>query len=293
MIARKPFGRTGHESSRIVFGAANIWRVTAEVCKDTLQLLLKYGVNHIDVAASYGDGRAEQTIGSWMQEYRKQFFLATKTGKRTYSEAKEQLAGSLKRLGVDHVDMIQLHNLTDEEEWRVAMGPDGALKALVEARDQGLTRFIGVTGHGYLAPQRHLSSIERFPFDAVLLPFNYIIAQDVEYRNNLEELMALCRSRGIAVQTIKSIACRPWGSQEHTHACWYKPLVEERDIERAVQWALSNQDFVISSSDVTLLPTILEAAINIRHQHEDAEMKKLVARCGCSPIYDGARMITS
>lgn len=292
MITQKAFGTTRHQSSRIIFGAANLWRASPQSRMDTLQLLLKYGVNHIDVAASYGEGRAEVSVGLWMKEHRQQFFLATKTNKRTYSEAKEQIASSLKRLAVDYVDMIQLHNLTDPKDWQIAMNQGGALDALVEAREQGLTRFIGVTGHGYYAPERHLSSIERFPFDAILLPFNYLLMQNAQYHSNFEKLLTQCKKRGIAVQTIKSIARRPWGGQEHTHACWYEPFSEEGDINRAVHWALGCQDvFVISSSDVTLLPKILNAADTFTQKPSDTEMKELMTHRRCEPIFDAAGMI--
>ena len=260
----------------------------------TLQLLLKYGVNHIDVAASYGEGRAEESVSLWMKEHREQFFLATKTDKRTYSEAKEQFASSLKRLAVDYVDMIQLHNLTDPTEWQIAMNPGGALDALVEAREQGLTHFIGVTGHGYYAPERHLLSIERFPFDAILLPFNYLLMQNPEYHSKFEKLLSACKEKGIAVQTIKCMARRPWGGREHTRACWYEPFSEESDINRAVQWALSCQDiFVISSSDVTLLPKMLNAATIFTQSPSDAEMKELMISRECEPIFNAAEMITA
>jgi aryl-alcohol dehydrogenase-like predicted oxidoreductase len=292
MIGQKAFGMTGHQSSRIIFGAADIWKASPQSCTNTLQLLLKYGVNHIDVAASYGEGRSEESVGLWMKEHRDQFFLATKTNKRTYGEAKEQIASSLKRLAVDYVDMIQMHNLTDPSEWQIAMGPSGALDALVEAREQGLTRFIGVTGHGYYAPTRHLSSIERFPFDSVLLPYNYLLMQNAQYRSNFQELLNQCKRKGIAVKTIKSVARRPWGSPEHTHTCWYEPFSKERDINLVIHWALGCQDvFVVSSSDVTLLPKILNAATVFTKQPDDAEMNELMTDRGCKPIYDGARII--
>lgn len=293
MITQKVFGRTGHQSSRIIFGAANLWKASVEDRANTIQSLLKYGINHVDVAASYGEGRAEKEVGLWMKEHRERFFLSTKTGKRTYREAKEEFANSLQRLSVDYVDMIQLHNLTDPSDQETALGPGGALEALVEARDKGLTRFIGVTGHGYYAPERHLSSIERFPFDAVLLPYNYMMVQNVQYLEFLNRLLNRCRELSVAVQTIKSIARRPWTSKERTHACWYEPLAESTDIERAVHWALGNQDvFVISSSDVTLLPKILDAAARFTERPTDAQMRELISSRECAAIFEGARTIS-
>jgi len=293
MVTQKLFGRTGHQSSRIIFGAANLWKASAEERANTLQLLLKYGINHVDVAASYGEGRAEKEVGLWMKEHRERFFLSTKTGKRTYREAKEEFASSLQRLGVDYVDMIQLHNLTDLADQQTALGPGGALDALVEARDKRLTRFIGVTGHGYYAPERHLSSIERFPFDAVLLPYNCIMIQNMQYLENFNRLLNRCRELGLAVQTIKCIARRPWATKERTHACWYEPFVESTDIDRAVHWALGNQDvFVITSSDVTLLPKILDAATRFIERPTDTQMKELTTSRKCAAIFDGARTIS-
>ena len=162
MIPTQPFGRTGHISTRTLFGAAALGNVTQAEADHTLELLLEYGVNHIDTAASYGD--AELRIGPWMAQHRANFFLATKTGERTYQKAHDEIHRSLERLRVDHVDLLQLHNLAEPDEWEIAMGPDGALKAAIEAREQGLVRFIGVTGHGLGIAAMHLRSLEHFSF---------------------------------------------------------------------------------------------------------------------------------
>ena len=209
MIQTKPFGKTGHASTRTVFGAASLSNVSQEDADRTLEVLLKYGVNHIDVAASYGE--AELRVGPWMEKRRKDFFLATKTGERTYEKAKEQFHKSLERLRVDHVDLIQMHNLTDPDEWETAMGKRGALEALIEARDEGLTRYIGVTGHGMFAPKMHMKTIERFEVASVLLPYNYVVMKDEGYARDFAKLVSICKQKGIAIQTIKSIARRPWG----------------------------------------------------------------------------------
>ncbi len=176
MLPKLTFGRTGHLSTRTLFGAAAFGRVDQAAADRTLDVLLEYGVNHIDTAASYGD--SELRIGPWMAQHRKDFFLATKTGQRTYQEARDEFHRSLERLRVDSVDLIQLHNLSDPDQWETAMGPGGALEALVEAREQGLTRFIGVTGHGVIIPSMHKRSLERFDFDSVLLPYNYVMMQN-------------------------------------------------------------------------------------------------------------------
>ena len=188
MIERAPFGATGHESSRTIFGAAALGSVSKHDADRTLELLLQHGVNHIDVAASYGD--AELRIASWLRRHEGEFFVATKTGERTYRGAREEIRRSLDRLGVDHVDSIQLHNLVDVIEWETALGADGALEAAIEAREEGLVRFIGVTGHGLSIPEMHRRSLERFAFDSVLCPYNFPQMQDPRYAETFEALAA-------------------------------------------------------------------------------------------------------
>ncbi len=188
MIDKQPFGRSGHVSSRTIFGAAALGGVTQAEADRTLELILSHGINHIDTAASYGE--SELRIGPWMGEYRKEFFLATKTGERTYEAARDQIHRSLERLRVDQVDLLQLHNLAEPGEWEVAMGPGGALEAAIEAREQGLVRFIGVTGHGITIAATHKRSLERFDFDSVLLPYSYVLMQNPAYAADFEALMA-------------------------------------------------------------------------------------------------------
>jgi len=295
MIPTMPFGRTGHLSTRTLFGAAalgsTIGTVSQEDADRTLEVLLRHGVNHIDVAASYGDGEAERRIGPWMREHRGSFFLATKTGKRTSEEAKEDFAGSLKRLQVEAVDLIQLHNLTDPEEWEIAMGDGGALEALVELRREGRARFIGVTGHGFTAPRMHLRSLERFDFDSVLCPYNFVLMQDPDYARDFEALVQECRRRSVAVQTIKSIALRPWPGDRKMRP-WYEPLEDRADIAAAVGWALGNPDvFINTVSDIDLLPRILEAAASPLPRPADVEMCAFYAERGARPIFDGRQPI--
>jgi aryl-alcohol dehydrogenase-like predicted oxidoreductase len=209
MIEKIPFGRTGHTSTRTLFGAAALGGVTQAEADRTLAVLLDYGVNHIDTAASYGE--SELRIGPWMGEHRQNFFLATKTGERSYEKAREEIYRSLERLQVDSVDLIQLHNLVDPDEWDEAMGEDGALQAAIEARAEGIVRFIGVTGHGTTVAAMHKKSLEHFDFDSVLLPYNYWMMQNPQYTADFEMLLAMCQERNVAVQTIKSITRGPWG----------------------------------------------------------------------------------
>src|SRR3954470_23546841 len=179
MIPRMPFGATGHDSSRVIFGAAALGSVAKPDADRALDLLLEHGINHIDVAASYGD--AELRIAPWLQRHPGTFFVATKTDKRDYRSAREQIHRSLERLGVDRVDSIQLHNLADVIEWETALGAGGALEAAIEAREEGLVRFMGVTGHGLSVPEMHRRSLERFAFDSVLCPYNWVQMQDERY----------------------------------------------------------------------------------------------------------------
>ena len=260
MITQIPFGKTGHWSTRIIFGAASLGAMRQERADQVLETLLKYGINHIDVAASYGD--AELRVGSWMKEHRQKFFLASKTGERTASGARDSIHRSLERLQVNQLDLIQFHNLTDEPGWKTALGPGGALEAAVEARTKGLVRFIGVTGHGTWAPEMHLRSLGRYDFDSVLLPYNYMLMQSPEYASDVERLLKQCADRGVAVQTIKSIARRRWREGDaQKRFSWYEPLKTPETLRRMVHWVLSRPNiFLNTTSDATLLPLILEAA---------------------------------
>jgi aryl-alcohol dehydrogenase-like predicted oxidoreductase len=214
VIATARFGRTGHDSSRVIFGAAALGHATQAEADRALELLLAHGVNHIDTAASYGD--SELRVAPWLKRHPGAFFVATKTGERGYREAREEIRRSLDRLGVDSVDLIQLHNLVDVIEWEFALREDGALQAAVEARDEGLVRFIGVTGHGLSVAAMHRRSLERFPFDSVLLPFNFRQLQDARYADQFEALAQICAERDVALQTIKSIALAPWEGRPQT-----------------------------------------------------------------------------
>jgi aryl-alcohol dehydrogenase-like predicted oxidoreductase len=284
MIPLRPFGRTGHDSSGVIFGAAAFWWATEEDEERALELLLEHGVNHIDVAPSYGD--AELHVGRWMESHRDRFFLATKTGERSYEGACDELRRSLERLRVESVDLWQLHNLVNPAEWETAMGPGGALEAAIEARDEGLVRFIGVTGHGVTVAGMHRRSLERFPFDSVLLPCNYPMLQNPAYARDFEALATTCRERDVAMQTIKSLAAGQWGEKQRTTRTWYEPLREQDEIDLAVHWVLGHEQvFLNSSSDVGLLEKILDAAERYESPPPDAEMEAMVARVAMSPLF--------
>ncbi len=284
MIERAPFGMTGHESSRTIFGAAALGSVSQAVADDALELLLEHDVNHIDTAASYGD--SELRIAPWLARDRDRFFLATKTGERDYAGAREEIHRSLERLGVDRIDLLQLHNLVDVIEWEFALREGGALEAAIEARDEGLIRFIGVTGHGLTVARMHLRSLERFPFDSVLLPYSYVQMRDERYAADFEALASVCAQRGIAVQTIKSITLAPWDGRTQTASTWYEPLREQADIDLAVHWVLGREGvFLNTAGDVALLPNVLDAASRFGSRPPDEAMEALASRRNLIPLF--------
>jgi len=284
MIPKMTFGRTGHQSTRTLFGAAALGNVTQDEADRTLDVLLEYGVNHIDTAAGYGD--SELRIGPWMARHRQDFFLATKTEKRTYTEAKEEFYRSLERLRVDSVDLIQLHYLVDPAQWDVAMGPGGALEWVVEARNLGLTRFIGVTGHDVAITGMHMRSLERFDFDSVLLPLNYPMMQNPEYAAGFNKIVALCKKRNIAVQTIKGVTRRPWGDRAQNRATWYEPLEDQTAIDRAVHWVLGHPGvFLNTVGDIHVLPKVLDAARRFQTPPSDEEMQALFTERQMAPLF--------
>ncbi len=284
MIEKHPFGRTGHISTRTIFGAAALGGVTQDEADQTLELLLQHGINHIDTAASYG--HAEERIAPWFKSHRKDFFLATKTEERTYDKAKAQIHRSLERMGVEQIDLIQLHCLVEPDEWETAMGPDGALQAAIEAREQGLVRFIGVTGHGITVAQMHLRSLERFNFDSVLLPWNIPMSQNPDYTRDFEQLEDVCLAGDVALQTIKAVTRRPWGDQTQTRATWYEPLEDQDAIDRAVWWLLSHDGLFLNTvGDIHILPRVLDAASRFEKGLSPEQMDELVASQEMAPLF--------
>ncbi len=283
-IPLEEFGRTGHKSSRTIFGAASLSQVTQAAADRTLDVLLQHGVNHIDTAASYGD--AELRIAPWLKREPKRFFIATKTGERSAKGAREELHRSLDRLGVDHVDLWQLHNLADPIEWDIALSPGGVIDAAVEARDQGLVKWIGVTGHGAQIAANHRRSLARFDFDSALLPYNFVTMRLPYYAENFEALARTCAERRVAMQTIKSIAARPWLGRDHTHTTWYEPLEAQADIDLAVWWVLGRPGvFLNTVGDIDVLPKVLDAAERFETRPTDAEMTALLERSQTEPLF--------
>jgi len=287
-IEKRRFGRTEHLSSAVLFGGAALKDCDQATADRVLDLLLEYGINHIDTAASYGD--SELRIGPWMRRHRRQFFLASKTGDRRYQAARESIRRSLDRLQTDRLDLIQIHSLSHPDEWQTAMGEDGALRACIEARDEGLVRFIGVTGHGWTIAAMHRRSLERFDFDSILLPYNWFTARHATYAQDFEDTVALADQRDAAVQTIKSIARGPWAAGiERGYATWYQPLDEEDAITQAVHWVLQRDKFFLNSvGDIDLLPAVLRAAASAGEDTprlDDATMAAMSERMGLSSIF--------
>jgi aryl-alcohol dehydrogenase-like predicted oxidoreductase len=285
MITRQLFGRTGHASSQIIFGAWALSNATQAEAEQILGILLEYGVNHIDAARMYGN--AEELIGSWMKKHRDDFFVATKSRSRTYEGAWKDLRRSLDRLKVDHIDLWQLHGLTNQMGWEKVMGSGGALEAFIEARDKGLVRYLGVTGHGNKVAAMHLQSLERFDFDSVMLPYNYCQMQIASFAADFNKLIGLCRERNVAVQTFQSIAWRPIGKRPRKYNTYfYEPLESGAAIEKSVHWAMGLQgSFVITAGDMQFVLPMLQSAERFERRPSDEEMNLLMNEYGIQQIF--------
>lgn len=285
MISKQAFGSTDHISSRIIFGAWALSEASQAEADRVLELLLEYGVNHIDTAPMYRN--AEERIGPWMDKHRDHFFIATKTRSRTYQGARDNLRRSLDRLRVDQIDLWQMHGLTGPAGWEKAMGPGGTLEAFLEARERGTVRYLGVTGHGIKAPSMHIRSLECYDFDSVLLPYNYALMQVPKYAANFESLITACSQRGVAIQTIKAIAKQRWGDRPKSYNTYfYEPLVEQDAIDVAVHWAMGLPDsFMISAGDMQVLPKVLDAASRFEGKPSQSVMARITVEFDIKSIF--------
>jgi aryl-alcohol dehydrogenase-like predicted oxidoreductase len=284
MIPTLLFGRTGHESTRTLFGAAAFWDTPQKDVDATMDLLLQNGVNHVDTAASYG--RSQELLGNWIQRHGRPFFLATKTEQRTKQAAYDEIRHSLDLLHVTQVDLIQLHALHEEPDWKTAFGPGGVIEAVLQAREEGLVRFIGVTGHGVQIPEFHLRSLAKFDFDSVLLPYNHVMMQNPDYAAGFEKVLAVCKERNIAVQTIKGITRSPWNDIQQNRTTWYRPLEDQVDIDLAVHWIFGNpQVFLNTAGDIHILPRVLDAAQRFETRPSDQQMQELTERLQMEPLF--------
>jgi len=281
-----PFGSTGHQSTRVIFGAAALGAMSQERADATLDRINEWGINHIDTAAGYG--ASEERLRPWLASHRDEVFLATKTGERRGVAARAELERSLERMAVDRVDLVQLHNLVEDDEFDEVFAPGGAIEALVAARDEGLVSHIGVTGHGLRIAGMHLRSLERYDFASVLLPVNFTLLADPAYRADVDELLAVCADRRVAVQTIKSIARGRWTDGSTAHFSWYDPLTDPAAIGRAVRFVLAHpQMFLNTTSDARLLAPIIDAAGGDLSAPSDDEMHADVVAEGITPLFDG------
>ena len=274
-IEKRPFGRTGHYSSAVIFGAAALKNVDQATADRTLETLIEYGVNHIDTAPRYGE--AELRIGPWMDRHRDDFFLATKVDRWDYRGAQDSIKQSLERLRTDHIDLIQLHAFIYPDDCEKVFADDGAIHALIEAREKKLIKHIGITGHGWTVAAMHRLNLKKFPFESVLMPWNWFAANHPYYRADFDETLAYCRKNKIAVQTIKAIARGPWGSgvcaEQNT---WYQPMTQPEAIEKSVHWVLGEPDIFLNSvGDVDVLPMVLKAANKLMPKPSNEAMKML------------------
>ena len=269
-MEKRVLGRTGHASTVVCFGTAGIGRVTQEVADEAVEQVLAYGVNHIDIAPTYGE--AMERMKPWMPRIRERMFLGAKTGKRSKDEAWDEINDCMRRLGVDSFDLFQLHYVANMEVLDRVTGKSGALEALVEMRDRGLTRFIGITGHGPEAPRVQIEALDRFDFDTVMFPISAAIYRNAEYRRDAERLLALAIERNVGVHTIKMIARGGWGDRERECTTWYDPHRDQEDIDAALWWVLSQPMHTApSAGDVQILPKVLSAAERFQHLDDDSQ----------------------
>ena len=284
MIPTLSFGRSGHISTRTIFGAAAFWDTPQKDVDATMDLILENGLNHVDTAASYG--RSQELLGNWIHRHGKHFFLATKTEQRTKQAAYEEICRSLDLLHLPQVDLIQLHALHDKSDWQTAFGPDGVVEAVIQARDEGLVRFIGITGHGVSVPEFHLHSLAQFDFDSILLPYSHIMMQNPQYALSFNKVLAVCKKRNIAVQTIKGVTRSPWNDVQQNRTTWYRPLETQADIDLAVHWIFDHpQAFLNTAGDINILPLILDAAHRFEARPSDQQMQDLADRLKMEPLF--------
>ena len=268
------FGRTGHMSTVAIFGAAAFSQVSQEDADKVMELIIEAGVNHIDVAPSYG--QAEIRIGPWMPRERSRFFLGCKTTERTREGAWKEMQESLKRLQTETFDLYQCHAITTMEELDAVTMKGGALEAFVEARQKGLTKYLGITGHGAQAPQIYLEALRRFDFDSVMFPLNFVQMANPEFRTYAEELIATCKAKDLGTMVIKSITKGPWGEKHHTATTWYEPFEEMDEIQKGVNFALSYEvSGLCTAGDTRVLPRVLEACEKFSRLNKD-EMEEMI-----------------
>lgn len=286
-MEQRRFGRTGHLSTVAIFGAAAFWEVDQAEADIAMEQVMAAGVNHIDVAPQYG--LAEERLGPWLArpDVRERFFVGCKTMGRTRADAGADLRRSLELLRTDHLDLYQLHAVTSFDELEQVTSPGGALETLIQAREAGTVRWLGITGHGVDAPLVFMEALERFPFDSVLFPVNVVQMGRPDYRRDAEALLTRCRERDVGVMAIKAITREPWGDQPETYTTWYRPFDEPEDIKRAVDFALSYEEVtgLCTAGDTRLLPMMLEACERATPMTPQEREALIAAHAGFVPLF--------
>ncbi len=274
-MEKRCFGRTGHQSTVAIFGGASLGEATQAQADAVMQRVIAAGINHIDIAPSYGN--AEERVGPWLARERQRFFLGCKTTERTKAGAEAELHRSLTRLQVDKFDLYQMHAVKTMEELDAVTATGGALEAAIQARSQGLTRFIGITGHGLQCPAVFLEALRRFDFDTVLFPINAKLFSNPAYRHDAEALLDECHKRDVGVMAIKAVTKGPWGDQPPTHTTWYEPFVDAANIQAAINFALSQEvTGLCTVGDMTVLPFFIEACEHFT-QLDSLERETMIA----------------
>ena len=278
------FGRTGHMSTVAIFGAAAFWEISQADADKVMEQIIEAGINHIDVAPGYQ--QAEMRIGPWMPRERGRFFLGCKTGKRTREDAWNEMQESLKRLQTETFDLYQFHAVTTMAELDAITMKGGALEAVEQARREGLTKFIGITGHGVDAPKIYLEALRRFDFDSVLFPLNFVQMGNPEYRSYAEELIAECRAKDVGTMAIKTITKAPWGDRPHTATTWYEPFDKMDEIQKGVNFALSyDVTGLCTAADIRILPMVIQACENFRPMDNDEIEETITSGAQYEPLF--------
>jgi aryl-alcohol dehydrogenase-like predicted oxidoreductase len=278
------FGRTGHMSTLAIFGAAAFSQATQPEADAAMEQVIAAGVNHIDVAPSYG--HAEKRLGPWLARERERFFLGCKTQERTREAAGAELRQSLERLQVDTFDLYQLHAVTNMDELDQVTAPGGALEAVLDAREQGLIRFVGITGHGVEVPAVFLEALRRFDFDGVLFALNFVQYADPVFRRSAEELLQQCHDRDVGVMIIKAIARGPWGDRERIYNTWYEPFDRADQLSQAVRFALSEKvTGLCTAADISILPLFLDACERFTPMTETDQEALIASASEYEPLF--------
>jgi aryl-alcohol dehydrogenase-like predicted oxidoreductase len=287
-MEKRILGRTGHKSTLITLGGASLRPTTRKESDAFIKLALDYGVNHIDVAPTYGSGEAESILGKWVKEYRENLFLACKTQKRTKKETADELSRSLKNLQTDYVDLYQLHGLDDPEELEISLGEDGAIRAILDAKKQGLVKYIGITSHN---PENIMKALKSFDFDTVLLPVNYVLHAHPEPKNDYEPVLALAKKRNLGVIAMKSVVKEPWPTDDRTYDCWYKPFNTQKEVDEALWFTLSQYvTTAASSSDIRIAKMMIDAAERYTPMNKKEQQELLLKASAYKPLFPQAKI---